>query len=147
MQHPNRMTNEIRNLIVLFGTIITVTLQFWGLRKPAETKIQILLWLAELSGAAAIIAAAYFGRTTDNIGWPSACAAYNFLVQVVLFLLQRNPVPARVEILKIVVAAMFLAVVNTSTVAGALFKTQARMIELHGAIVLPTPTPSPSPTP
>jgi hypothetical protein len=42
------MTDEIKNLTVLIGTIITVALQFWGLRKPAETKIQILLWLAEI---------------------------------------------------------------------------------------------------
>jgi hypothetical protein len=156
------MTDETRNAILVLCGIGTLAIQFLALRKPIETKIAILLWLAELSGTTAIFAAAYFLMTSDKITLPSACAFYNFLVQGALFALSPSPA-ARKDILSIVFAAVFFATVPMYAATGALLKTQTQMVnvesemvKLHGKTasildkvyqVLAMPSPSPSPPP
>jgi hypothetical protein len=122
------MTDEIRNTILVLCAVGTLVLQFWIARKPVETKIVILLWSAELSCTAAVIAAAYFLMTSDNIMWPSACAFYNFFIQGALFVLSPSPA-ARKDILSIVFAAVFFATIPMYAATGLLFKMQSQLFK------------------
>ena len=160
------MTDETRNAILVICAVGTIALQFWTARKPVETKIAILLWLAEFTSAAAILVAAYFLMTTDKVVLPSACAFYNFFVQGALFAMSPRPA-ARKDILSIVFAAVFFATIPMYAATGALFKwqvettkMQSKMVEIEGRTISllekvyqvfatrsPSPSPSPSPTP
>ena len=148
--------DEAKNWVFILCAIATLAIQFWKLRKPVETKIAILWWLAQLSCLAAVILAAYILMWSDNIEWALACASYNFFVQATLFALSASSA-TRGDILLIVFAAVLL--VNVPTYL--LFRTQAeiinmesRMVELHDdtasirkKLLTPTPSPPPSPLP
>lgn len=95
------MTDEIRNTLTVIVAVCVLALQFWTAKKPVETKIKIVLGLAELTSAAALIAAVFFLITTDKIPLPSVCALYNFVVQAVLFAISPNAA-TRKDILSIV---------------------------------------------
>ncbi len=103
------MTNETSNTILVICAICGIALQLWTAQKPFETKILILVWFAELSCAAAMIAAVYFLITTDKIRLPFAFAFYNFIVQGALFAMSPRPAAARKEILSIIFTAVFVA--------------------------------------
>ena len=156
------MTDETRNTIIVICTVGALAIQFWALRKPVETKIAILWWLAELSGTAAIVAAAYFLMTSDNSTLPSACVFYNFLVQGALFIISPRPAD-RKDILSIVFAAVLFATIPMIAATNALSKTQTLIAKLQSEMVktdaktvsilekvsqiLAIPSPSPSPSP
>jgi len=154
MQHPDRMTEEIRNTIVALCALGALVINFWAVRKPTETKITILLWLAEFSSLAAVVAAGYFVITTDKVTLPSGCAFYNLLVQGAIFAIQQTRATRR-DILSIFSAVVFFVIVSVAAATNALLNIQSKTVETDAHIIsilqrltnTPSLSPSPSPSP
>jgi len=142
----------VKDAILVICAIGALAVQFWAIRKPVETKIAILFGLAEFTSSSALVVAVVFLITTDKITWPSACAFYNFLVQVALFIISPRPA-ARRNILSIVFAAVIFATVPMYAATNALLKMQSDMVYIDSKIIsvldklTNVPSPSPSQTP
>ncbi len=146
--------STVSQLILAVCALGALCLSFWKAAKPVDVKLRILRVLLELTCVAALLMCGYLLIATDRWGLASLCALYVFLVQYGIFLASPNPA-TRIEILTIILTAVFAGCIPLYGAISAMLKMQSRMVHIEDRVVSvleklttkPRPSPSPSAVP